>query len=122
MTFEEIYRQYSEKILNMAFRFTGNQETARDLTQDVFVKVYQNLENFQHRSQVYTWIYRIATNHFINYVKKERKWRWIQLLDKNIGELLRGSDSDLSGNLAGYSVPPDRQLERAEREKLWHWW
>jgi RNA polymerase sigma-70 factor (ECF subfamily) len=67
MTFDEIYNLYGKKVLNLACRLTGNEELAKDLTQDIFVKIFQNLEGFQNKSQLYTWIYRIAMNHCINH-------------------------------------------------------
>jgi RNA polymerase sigma-70 factor (ECF subfamily) len=57
-------------------------------------------------------------NHFINYAKQEKKWRWTQLMDKSVGELLR-QDSVLGENWSsGYEPAPDRILEKSEREKI----
>lgn len=118
MSFEEIYEKYGSRVLNLAFRFTSDEEIARDLTQDVFVKVYQNLSDFKHKSGIYTWIYRIATNHFINYLKKERRRRWYQLLDQNIGEIVR-ADTDIHEFWEQTVFPsPEHHLERKEKENL----
>jgi RNA polymerase sigma-70 factor (ECF subfamily) len=118
LSFEEIYQRYGEKILNLAYRFTRNEDTARDLTQEVFIKIYQKLESFKSQSHIFTWIYRIAVNHFINYTKQEKKWRWSQLLDKSVGELLK-QDSVVEENWsAGYVPSPDHILEKTEREKI----
>jgi RNA polymerase sigma-70 factor (ECF subfamily) len=118
MSFEEIYETYGSRILNLAFRFTGDEEIARDLTQDVFVKVYQNLSDFKHKSGIYTWIYRIATNHFINHLKKERRRRWYQLLDQNIGEIVQ-ADTDINELWGQMVIPsPEHHLEQKEKENL----
>ena len=45
-TFEEIYREYAERTLNLLYRFTSREQVARDLLQDVFIKVYENMESF----------------------------------------------------------------------------
>lgn len=118
LSFEQLYQKYAERILNLAYRFTHNEETARDLTQDVFVKIYQKLDTYRSQSHIYTWIYRIAVNHFLNYIKKERKWRWTQLLEKTSGEERHAEESIDVNWSAGYLPSPDRTLEKNEREKI----
>ncbi|MCK5455005.1 MAG: sigma-70 family RNA polymerase sigma factor [Calditrichia bacterium] len=118
LNFEDIYRRYGEKILNLAYRYTGNEDTARDLTQDVFTKIFQKLDSFKSQSHIFTWIYRIAVNHFINYMKQERKWRWTQLLDKSVGELLSQESVAEENWSSGYIPAPDRIVEKSEREKI----
>lgn len=115
ITFEEIYNIYGERILNLAYRFIQQEEVARDLTQDVFLKVYENLDYFNHQSKLYTWIYRIAINHFLNYLKKDRKSKWFELMDEKIGDLLQRE-----GRTTFFTSlpPPDHVLEKKEREKL----
>ncbi|MEW5802535.1 MAG: RNA polymerase sigma factor [bacterium] len=60
--FEIIYRAASDFVYRTAFRITNNSDDAEDVTQDVFIKVYQNLKNFQFRSSFKTWVYRITVN------------------------------------------------------------
>ncbi len=113
-SFDEICNAYSERILNLAFRMTGDVEAARDLTQDIFLKVYEKLDTFEERSQIYTWIYRIAVNHVLNYLKKERRYKWMRILDKPVLEAFReGSiESDFQEMLR--SPGADQQMERDE--------
>jgi RNA polymerase sigma-70 factor (ECF subfamily) len=113
-TFERAYEKYAGNILNLAWRMTGNEDTARDLTQDIFVKVYEKLDTFEARSNIYTWIYRIAINHIYNYLKKERRHRWVDLLDKTVHEALSDADADPAISAAP-EPPADRRLEVAER-------
>ena len=113
-TFEEIYQQYGEKVLNQAYRMTGREDAARDLSQDIFIKVYENMASFRGDAQVYTWIYRIATNHILNYLKKNRRWRWLDLMDKPIGEVLKEDqiEADFWG---GNAIPrPDCRLRSCQ--------
>jgi RNA polymerase sigma-70 factor (ECF subfamily) len=113
-TFESVYDTYADNILNLAWRMTGNEDVARDLTQDIFVKVYQNLDAFERRSSVYTWLYRIAVNHIYNHLKRERRRRWVDLLDKTVAEAVREEETDTPGPAAP-EPPPDRLLEDSER-------
>jgi RNA polymerase sigma-70 factor (ECF subfamily) len=118
MNFEDIYREYGERVLNLAYRYTANVETARDLTQDVFLKIYQNLESFQNRSQIFTWIYRITTNHCLNYLKKDRKRRWLSLLDQKVSEVIKSADLAESSQLVQHPLTPYEVLERSQREMI----
>lgn len=118
LIFEDVYESYADRILNLAYRFTGNEDTARDLTQDVFVKVYENLHKFEHKSHVFTWIYRIAVNHFTNYLKKEKRHNWVSLMDHKVSDLFRKGEID-PGYSAGAAPPSSQQkMESAERAEI----
>ena len=117
-TFDEIYREYGERILYLLYRFVPREQAARDLLQDVFVKVYENLDSFEQRSQIYTWIYRIAVNHALNYLKRERRGVWVDLMDESVGELLRKEKIEAPGFGDQDSARPDEVLERSESEAL----
>ena len=62
LDFTQIYQEYYSRILRYLERLTGDREEAKDLVQDVFLKVDQGLTKFEGRSSLSTWIYRIATN------------------------------------------------------------
>ena len=118
LTFEEIYQAFGKKILNLAYKMTANEEVARDLTQDVFMKVYQNLATFREQSQVYTWIYRIAVNHILSHLKKQRRYQWFDLMDKSIAEVLHEERIDPTFWARSNPTPSDGLLEKSEREKI----
>lgn len=62
LDFTIVYQEFHPKILRYLERLTGDKEEARDLTQEVFLKINQGLINFEGMSSLSTWIYRIATN------------------------------------------------------------
>ncbi len=72
-TFDALYQAYGARVLNVIYRMTGNAQTAEDLAQDVWLKVYKRLDTFAGRSQVYTWLYRVAVNHTLSYLRKEKR-------------------------------------------------
>jgi RNA polymerase sigma-70 factor (ECF subfamily) len=117
-TFEELYEAYAGRILNIAYRLCGNEETARDLTQDIFLKVYRNLGSFEEKSHIYTWIYRIAINHIMNHLKKERRQRWFNLMDMTVSDLVH--QEDVEPAFRGQTHPPaaDAAMEAAERANV----
>lgn len=116
--FETICRQYSDRITNLAYRMTGDDEMARDLTQDVFIKVYEHMSSFEGRSGIYTWIYRIAVNHILNYLKKERRYNWIQLMDRSLSEVLVEDVIDPDFQVASRPGRADHNLEQKQREEV----
>ena len=67
-----IIEDYKRLVYNIVFRLVQNQKDVEDLCQDVFVKAYRNLANFQFQSKLSTWIGTIAYNTSINYLKKKR--------------------------------------------------
>ncbi|MBP2680885.1 MAG: polymerase sigma factor, sigma-70 family [Candidatus Krumholzibacteriota bacterium] len=113
--FDEIYEAYASRVLNLAYRLTGDDETARDLTQDIFIKVYENLGSFEQRSEIFTWIYRIAVNHVTNHLKKEKRRRWLNLLDRRIPEVLGESASEAVYDTPSHDPSAQKKLEDAER-------
>ena len=68
--FEEIYKAACSFVYNVALRVTNNRDDADEVTQDVFVKIFNNLKSFGLRSSFKTWAYRIAVNTAINHCKK----------------------------------------------------
>lgn len=67
---EEIVRQFQPVIYNIALRMVYNQHDAEDITQEVLIKVITHIGTFNFDSSVYTWVYRITSNHFINMQKR----------------------------------------------------
>lgn len=60
--FDELVRRYKDRVYNVVYRFVGNHEDAQDLAQEVFLRAYQGLAQFEGRAKVYTWLYAIAGN------------------------------------------------------------
>jgi RNA polymerase sigma-70 factor (ECF subfamily) len=60
--FEDLYRQHSTRLYNLAFRMVGNAADAEDLLQDIFLTVYRKLESFRGASALGTWLYRLGMN------------------------------------------------------------
>lgn len=81
--FEDIYKLHKTKIYNYFYRATGNAEEAKDLTHEVFLKAYKGLKSFNGRSDVSTWIYKIAINTYKDSVRKSSRRCILYLSDTN---------------------------------------
>jgi RNA polymerase sigma-70 factor (ECF subfamily) len=77
--FGALVNKYKTKVFNLSYSFTRDRETADDLTQEVFIKVYYSMEKFKFQSGFGTWLYRIAVNHFKDYLRKHAKERHISI-------------------------------------------
>jgi len=71
LLFSILYDRYSKKIYNKCYSFSINEEEAKDLTQDVFVKLFTKLNTFQGKSKFSTWVYSFTYNFCINYVNRD---------------------------------------------------
>ena len=71
--FKEIFEANSKRIYHLCFGYTNDADAANDLLQETFLKVWQNLHKFREQSQIFTWIYRIAVNTCLTYLKKEKR-------------------------------------------------
>lgn len=81
LAFKTLMEKYQERVFHVAMGFVHLKEDAEDLTQEVFIKVYQSLSTFNHDSEFSTWLYRITINTCINFVNRDRKKRLLQSIE-----------------------------------------
>jgi len=71
--FRKIFEVNSKKIFHLCYGYTGDADAANDLLQETFLKVWQNLEKFRNQAMISTWIYRIAVNTCLTYLRSEKR-------------------------------------------------
>lgn len=71
--FEALVRRHQARIRGMLYHMTGHREDAEDLTQAAFLRAYRALRRFQGQSSFYTWLYRIAVNLALNFIKQRKR-------------------------------------------------
>ena len=81
LAYDELVRRYQERIYATIYHMTANHEDANDLAQDAFIKAYRALRSFKGDSSFFTWVYRIAINKTINFLKQRRKRTQMSLND-----------------------------------------
>ena len=91
--FEAIVSVYSERLYWHIRRFTCSHEDTDDLLQDTFTKIWAALPSFREDAQLFTWIYRIATNEALNYLRK-KKFRAMVSFEDIRSEMEKRIDSD----------------------------
>ncbi|MDD4834384.1 MAG: sigma-70 family RNA polymerase sigma factor, partial [Lutispora sp.] len=110
--FSELINRYQNKVYSTAYSYTRDYEEAKDLTQEIFIKIYNNLTGFQNKSQFSTYLYRVAVNRCIDWTRKKRP--------KTISILLCQDDekADIYDFVADYESNPEEILLRRENSDL----
>ena len=72
LLFSALYDRYSKKVYNKCFGFAKNEDEAKDLTQDVFLKLFTKLHSFKGNSKFSTWLYSFTYNFCVNYVNRDK--------------------------------------------------
>ena len=112
--YDELIRRYQERIYATVYHMTANHEDANDLAQEAFIKAFQALKSFKGGSSFYTWVYRIAVNKTINFLKQRRNKGQMSLDDLDFNA---EHDPDLVALISDKT--PRREVGLAElQEKL----
>lgn len=90
MNFENFYNEHKNRVYNLALHYTLNEEDAQEITQDVFVAAYHNLDKFEGNALVSTWLYRITVNKCLDFLKsaqRKKRFAWLNLLSMDGNEV-----------------------------------
>lgn len=115
--FDELVRRRQRGVYNLAYRMTRNAEDARDLSQEAFLQVYRNLNRFDRRSSLSTWLYRIVVNLCLNHLSRGSRSRLPsvdeppELVDPSEGSLGRLEEKERQGAVARAieTLPPKQR-------------
>ena len=104
--FEKLVLEYEKNVYNIAMRMTGNAEDASDMTQEAFIKAYNSLQSFRGDSKFSVWIYRIATNVCLDFLRSKSRRPTVSLsVEDNDGE-------EVQLDVADESQSPELLLDR----------
>jgi RNA polymerase sigma-70 factor (ECF subfamily) len=111
MAFREVVERYQSKVFSIIFGILRNRNDAEDIAQQVFAKVYFSIKNFDFRSSLLTWIYKITVNECYDYLRKKRVRKLVYESDFSQEEAQRmeASESAVDG-----SVPADTRLAQRD--------
>jgi RNA polymerase sigma-70 factor (ECF subfamily) len=112
--YDDLVRRYQERIYSTVYHMTSNHEDASDLAQEAFIKAFQALKSFKGGSSFYTWVYRIAVNKTINFLKQRKNKGQLSLNDLDLNA---EHDPDLVALIS--EKTPRREVNLSElQEKL----
>jgi RNA polymerase sigma-70 factor (ECF subfamily) len=107
---EILLKTHTRKVFNLCYRFTGRPTEAEDLTQEVFIKIFQTLRSYDAgQGSFATWLNRVARNHLVDHYRRTRRDRLTSSLDDEAG-VMEETPSPTAG--------PGAQVESRERGEL----
>src|SRR5690606_2431213 len=117
--FRLLLKKYQQRIYWHVRRLVIDHDDADDIVQDVFIKVWKNLEKFRENAQLYTWIYRIATNESITFLNKKKQRAQVSLEDESAAYLTDSlsEGSHFNGNRAQQKLQ-EALLTLPEKQRL----
>jgi RNA polymerase sigma-70 factor (ECF subfamily) len=101
--FRQIVEEHKKMVYYLSYDLTGNREDAKDLSQDVFIKVFQSFQSFRSAAKFSSWLYRITVNEFISLKRKKN-----YLIRKNQLPIL---EKDMETNFTADQVNMDQEVE-----------
>ncbi len=114
--FQLLVEKYQRKVVNTCLGIVHSKADAEDLAQDVFLEIFRNAGNFRGEARLSTWLYRIATNRSLNFIRNNKRKRFIQSLE----EAFSGGRNRSSEISAHRGDEPDHQITGQQRTDLLH--
>jgi RNA polymerase sigma-70 factor (ECF subfamily) len=112
-SFEELISIYEKKAYNIAFRIMGNEEDAKDMTQEAFVRIFKAIANFKEQSSFSTWMYRIVTNVCLDEIRKRKNEKVI-----SIDSGLETEDGEIKLELKSNTETPEEIYQRKQNKQV----
>jgi RNA polymerase sigma-70 factor (ECF subfamily) len=114
---EEIVRLHNRRVYNLCYRFTNSLESAEDLTQEVFIKIYRTLSSYDIEKGAFTtWLTTLTRNLLVDHFRRSRQDRLTDSIDANINE--QDNSPSLSDRLRDPGPSPSDHLASQETQKL----
>ena len=110
--FEKLMNKYYQHIYNLIYKMIFRKEDVEDLTQEAFIKAFNSLENFDRQFAFSTWLYKIATNNCIDYLRKKK------LSTFSIDKEIQSEDSDFKFEIPDTEYVPDNRIIEEQRKKI----
>ena len=114
---QQVFRMFVEKYQLSVFKicngFIHNKEDSEDILQEVFIDVYESIHKFREEAKLSTWLYRIAVNKSLNYLRKNRTMKNLKSM-----ESLFTSDKNRLNYIEDNNMRPDENVEQRERARI----
>ena len=117
-SFEELIYRYDRSVLSLAYSYTNDQEDAKDIYQDVFLRVFKGLKKFEFRSEFSTWLYRITVNVALTHKTKKGKYSYASLDEEQSGA--DGETKLAYESIADGSTSDERAISSDIAENITH--
>ena len=112
MNFENIYKEYWQKVYRLSLGYLNDPDAAKDMTQETFIKVWKNLDNFRKEAVIGTWIFRIATNTCLRQIEVNKRVSNTTLSDSNSLETIVPDQNEEKTQLLYQYISELPEIER----------
>ncbi len=82
--FEALFVRYQTQVMSLAFRITGDKESAKDVTQETFIRLFRSLNQFKNDKKFFSWLYRITVNICYDHLRREKRFFHSPLDEENL--------------------------------------
>jgi len=114
--FKEMVEDYQKMVVNTCFGMVHNIEDAEDIAQEVFIEVFRSINKFRADSKLSTWLYRMAINRSLNFIRDNKRNKWFQSFEDSVQ-----SKNALHEKLHSKNTDhPEFELENKQRATLLH--
>jgi len=110
--FQFFVEKYHTLVLNVCNNILNSYDDSMDVSQEVFMKIYESIENFRGDSKVTTWLYRISVNKSLNYLRSQKKSKWFSSLDILFNNNIKNYEPEDD------SLKPGEDIEQEENKKV----
>lgn len=114
--FRELVDNYQQMVVNTCFGLLHNMDDAEDVAQEVFIEVFRSVDKFRADSKISTWLYRIAVNRSLNFIRDNKKRKWFQ----SFNDAVESQKESLSQLVSENSETPEFSLESSQRAMMLH--
>lgn len=114
--FKQLVENYQKQIVNTCFGMVHNTEDAEDIAQEVFIEVFRSIRNFRGDAKLSTWLYRIAVNRSLNFIRDNKRKKWFQSFEDIVG----GKNSQLQHIVSVQNETPVTEMENSQRANILH--
>lgn len=110
--FKSIMKRYKNPVAQIIYKLVRDRNHLEDLTQEVFIKAFQHLGDFDYEHQFASWLFKITNNHCIDYIRKKR------LRVYSIDDQVKTEDGEIGYEIPDSTYEPDLNLLREQKSKL----
>lgn len=111
-SFRSLMKKYHDQVHSLLYRMVHDKDEVEDLTQEAFIKAFQSLRHFNEEFAFSTWLYKIATNNCIDYIRKKK------LATFSIDKPIESKDGEYSFEIPDTSYQPDTELIAGQRSRV----
>jgi len=114
--FRQLVEDYQGMVVNTCFGMVHNTEDAEDIAQEVFIEVFRSIQNFRADSKLSTWLYRIAVNRSLNFIRDNKKNKWFRSFEDEVA----AKNRQLQQIQSSKTDQPEFEMENKQRAIILH--